>query len=158
MANVSISYRRRRFAGSILVGWGITEIHLGCQDCLPMVDSFLTPVMRRQCSFFNGLCYMILRILSNGRSIFTHLSPGQQLRKFHWNERKLLLEHLYGRRFSTSIWPTSRLFTHKWLMHCRICKHQLLRSDITKTRWDHNLRLNYFSCSTIKMQPMKGSV
>ena len=31
-----------------------------------MVDSFLTPVMRRQCSFFNDLCYLILRILSYG--------------------------------------------------------------------------------------------
>ena len=159
MVNVSISYRRRRFAGSILVGWGITEIHLGCQDCLPMVDSFLTPVMLRQCSFFNGLCYMILRILSNGRTIFTHLSPGQQLRKFHWNERKLLLEHLYGRRFGTSIWPTWRhiwkpwradvtsymktLFTRKWLMHFRICKHQLRRSDISKTPRDHNLPLKF---------------
>ena len=39
-----------------------------------MVDSFLTPVMRRKCSFFNGLFYLILRILSYGAFSLTWLA------------------------------------------------------------------------------------
>ena len=159
-ARLSCFFVRRQLAAASLLAEELLKFILAATDCLPIVDSFLAPVMRRQCSFFNCLCYMILRILSYGRSIFTHLANRPC--KFHWNERKLLLEHLYGGRFGISIWPTWRhmktLFIRKWLMHSRMCKNQFLRSDITKTRRDYNLSLNYFSCSTIRMQPMKVPV
>ena len=69
-----------------------------------MVDSFLTRVMRRQCSFFNGLCYMILRILRYGRSIFTHLANSYanftgMKESFYWFTcTAAVLAHQFGRR------------------------------------------------------------
>ena len=141
-ARLSCFFVRRQLAAASLLAEELLKFILAATDCLPMVDSFLTPVMRRQSSFFNGLCYMILRILSYGRSIFTHLANSYanftgMKENLYWN----------GRRFGTSIWPTWRhmktLFTRKWLMHFRICKHQLRRSDITKTQRDHNLPLKF---------------
>ena len=158
-ARLSCFFVRGQLAAASLLGEDLLKFILAATDCPPMVDSFLTPVMRRPCSFFKGLCYMILRILSYGRSIFTHLANSYAnftaaKESFYWNTYG-------GCRFGASIWPWGHmktLFTHKWLMHCRICKNQLLRSDITKTRRDHNIPINHFSCSTIKMQLMKVSV
>ena len=118
-ARLSCFFVRRQLAAASLLAEELLKFILASTDCPPMVDSSLTPVMRRQCSFFNGLCYMILRILSYGE--YFH-SAGQQLCKFH---------HM------------KTLFTRKWLMHRRICKNQLLRSDITKTRRDLNLPLKF---------------
>ena len=156
-ARLSCFLVRWQLAIASLLAEELLKFILAARYWLSMVDSFLTPVMRRQCWFFNGLHYMILRILSYGRSIFTHLANSYanftgMKENLYWN----------GRRFGTSIWPTwshmKTLFIRKWLMHSRMCENQLLRSDITKTRRDHNLPLNHFSCSTIKMQPMKVSV
>ena len=79
-ARLSCFFVRRQLAAASLLAEELLKFILASTDCPPMVDSSLTPVMRRQCSFFNGLCYMILRILSYGE--YFH-SAGQQLCKFH---------------------------------------------------------------------------
>ena len=103
-ARLSCFFVRRQLAAASLLAEELLKFILAASDCLPMVDSFLTPVMRRQCSFFNGLCYMILRILSYGEHFY---SAGQQLCKFHcgtkesfyWNTyTAAVLAHKFGRR------------------------------------------------------------
>ena len=125
-ARLSCFFVRRQLAIASLLAEELLKFILAASDCPPMVDSFLTPVMRRQCSFFNGLCYVILRILSYGAFSLTWLTGYVNLLE----QKKafiLLLEHQHGRRFGTSIWQTRRhmktLFTRKLLIHCRICKN-----------------------------------
>ena len=73
-ARLSCFFVRRQLAAASLLADELLKFILAASDCPPMVDSFLTPVMRRQCSFFNGLCYMILRILSYGAFSLTWLT------------------------------------------------------------------------------------
>ena len=103
-ARLSCFFVRRQLAAASLLAEELLKFILAATDCLPMVGSFLTPVMRRQSSFFNGLCYMILRILSYGRSIFTHLANSYAnftgtKESFYWNTyTAAVLAHKFGRR------------------------------------------------------------
>ena len=102
-ARLSCFFVRRQLAALSLLAEELLKFILAATDCLPMVDSFLTPVMRGQSSFFNGLCYMILRILSYGRSIFTHLANSYAnftgaKESFYWNTyTAAVLAHQFGR-------------------------------------------------------------
>ena len=73
-ARLSCFFVRRQLAAASLLAEELLKFILAATDCPPMVDSFLIPVMRRQCSFFNGLCYMILRLLSYGAFSLTWLT------------------------------------------------------------------------------------
>ena len=73
-ARLSCFFVRRQLAAASLLADELLKFILAASDCPPMADSFLTPVMRGQCSFFNGLCYMIQRKLSYGAFSLTWLT------------------------------------------------------------------------------------
>jgi len=73
-ARLSCFFVRRQLAAASLLAEELLKFILAATDCPPMVDSFLTPVIRGQCSFFNGLCYLILRISSYGAFSLTWLT------------------------------------------------------------------------------------